>query len=333
MSLLANSVGRFENKHRHGPASTADEVGSWFSHGHDGGHQVVPLDSPKSGGSVVLSSASFPGIKTTIADWGFSTEGTTLVDQQLYCLALPLSGSCMVFDTHFGKIECHKKRGRIIRRNAGTKVVASAGNKMIYLAIPADRLEARARSLFNCELDDSLRFSPGIDLDTHRGGIILSLFSYLLTLHGNSEQAFEHEIVNASFFDYLTTCILSTLPHNYSFGPDASIEYAIPGVVRRAEDWLQAHAHEPVSMEILAREVGCSERALQNAFRNFRDKSPMTVLRDIRLDRAHSDLKLAQATVTDVALKWGFSNLGRFAAQYEAKFHEKPSQTVGRNSS
>jgi AraC-like DNA-binding protein len=35
-----------------------------------------------------------------------------------------------------------------------------------------------------------------------------------------------------------------------------------------------------------------------------------------------------RTTVTDVAHRWGFDHLGRFAASYRARYHTTPSQTL-----
>ena len=90
---------------------------------------------------------------------------------------------------------------------------------------------------------------------------------------------------------------------------------------------MRANANLPIKLQTLANEAGCSERALQNAFKAFRLKTPMNVLRDIRLEKAREDIEHEVGSITDVAFKWGFANIGRFAAQYAAKFGEMPSRT------
>ncbi|NNF77659.1 MAG: helix-turn-helix transcriptional regulator [Rhizobiales bacterium] len=74
--------------------------------------------------------------------------------------------------------------------------------------------------------------------------------------------------------------------------------------------------------------VLCSIRPLHNAFKTFRQKSPMAMLRDVRLEGAHDDLQAGESTITEIAFKWGFSNPGRFSRLYAEKFGCKPSQTL-----
>jgi transcriptional regulator GlxA family with amidase domain len=59
--------------------------------------------------------------------------------------------------------------------------------------------------------------------------------------------------------------------------------------------------------------------------------TPTSLLRDIRLDRARDDLKRAEpsmTTVGEIARRWGFAHLGRFAGRYRARFGVDPSDTL-----
>jgi AraC-like DNA-binding protein len=53
-------------------------------------------------------------------------------------------------------------------------------------------------------------------------------------------------------------------------------------------------------------------------------------LRALRLELARKDLAQDGATVTSVAVACGFGSLGRFAADYKARFGESPSETLRR---
>ena len=54
----------------------------------------------------------------------------------------------------------------------------------------------------------------------------------------------------------------------------------------------------------------------------------MRYLQQCRLERARADLLDARASVTETAYRWGFGNLGDFAARYRERFGEKPSETL-----
>ena len=48
----------------------------------------------------------------------------------------------------------------------------------------------------------------------------------------------------------------------------------------------------------------------------------------LRLLRAHQSLLAGEGSVTDVALKWGFTHFGRFSISYREKFGFSPRDTL-----
>jgi transcriptional regulator GlxA family with amidase domain len=59
----------------------------------------------------------------------------------------------------------------------------------------------------------------------------------------------------------------------------------------------------------------------------------MAYVREVRLRRAHQSLLESDPSTTSVASvahRWGFSNLGRFAAAHTARYDEPPAATLRR---
>lgn len=102
--------------------------------------------------------------------------------------------------------------------------------------------------------------------------------------------------------------------------------------VRRACDYIRAHAAEPISLSELAARLGVGLRALQLAFRREVGCSPREYLMTCRLEVARSRLLAANegATVTQIALECGFSDMTVFSRRYREQFGEKPSETLRR---
>jgi AraC-like DNA-binding protein len=74
-----------------------------------------------------------------------------------------------------------------------------------------------------------------------------------------------------------------------------------------------------------------SERTLQYAFREILGMSPITYLKRLRLHRARKDLRHSVdtgASVTEIAMRWGFWHLGEFSRDYKDCFSELPSETL-----
>ena len=99
-------------------------------------------------------------------------------------------------------------------------------------------------------------------------------------------------------------------------------------VVSRAEDALAEAIDTPIYVADLCKAAGVSERTLRNAFQSLYSVSPIRLLHLRRLHQVRRALRDdAQASVTEVALRFGFGNLGRFAVEYRQLFGESPSHT------
>ena len=93
--------------------------------------------------------------------------------------------------------------------------------------------------------------------------------------------------------------------------------------------FIQANAANPIAVADLTGASQVSMRTLFQHFRDFVGVPPMRYLRDVRLDRAREELARG-GTVTEAALRCGFSHLGRFAGAYRRRFGESPPETASR---
>lgn len=105
-----------------------------------------------------------------------------------------------------------------------------------------------------------------------------------------------------------------------------------PRFVKQAEDYLRQHARDAPTLTEVATAVGVSVRALTQAFRSFRNQSPIGHLRELRLQGIRAELMAAPqgATVSSIVSGWGYVNQGIFAKAYAQRFGELPSQSLRR---
>jgi transcriptional regulator GlxA family with amidase domain len=92
-----------------------------------------------------------------------------------------------------------------------------------------------------------------------------------------------------------------------------------------------ADLSQPRSTAKLARYTGVSVRTLQNISWRVSGQSVMRYVRQRRLELAHQMLTDAtpdHTTVTHIAFRCGFYELGRFAVAYRHKFGRSPSTTL-----
>jgi transcriptional regulator GlxA family with amidase domain len=104
-------------------------------------------------------------------------------------------------------------------------------------------------------------------------------------------------------------------------------------LVQQAEALALASLDEPLHVSALCHVIGVSERTLRKAFHRMHGVPPCRHLRMLRLSNARRALLSADGTlakVTEIAMSFGFAELGRFSVEYKKAFGESPSQTLCR---
>lgn len=102
-------------------------------------------------------------------------------------------------------------------------------------------------------------------------------------------------------------------------------------MLRRIEEYICANLDKAITRDKLADTAGLSIRSLNRAFQKRYGSGPMAFLRQRRLDACFTILTGSEpeaTTVTDVAMSYGFSNLGDFAMVYKKAFGESPSTSL-----
>jgi AraC family ethanolamine operon transcriptional activator len=128
------------------------------------------------------------------------------------------------------------------------------------------------------------------------------------------------------------TQILGTVLSAVVAEPVRELESRRVSVAAMAETYLRDNLLGRIAIADVAAAVGVSERALHAGFHERFGVSPAAYLKALRLSGARRELCLASSTrtVTEIALRWGFTHLGRFATDYRAHFGELPSETRSR---
>jgi AraC-like DNA-binding protein len=181
--------------------------------------------------------------------------------------------------------------------------------------------------------------SEPVQLTGHRpisaaAGRRLSAFIDYLRDHVLSDPAAcASPLVTSSVAAHLAAAVLAALPSNAELDPAATDrrDAAKPVLLRRAIAFIEENAHKDIMLSDIAEHVYVTPRTLQYMFRQHLDCTPMDYLRRARLHRAHHDLlsgTRASTTVTQVANRWGFAHIGRFAAYYREIYGRSPHDTL-----
>jgi AraC-like DNA-binding protein len=156
---------------------------------------------------------------------------------------------------------------------------------------------------------------------------------HLHRLFADPEPLVSSPLILATAMEAATLSALAAFPNSAN---SSSYYVGMRGVasasIRRAVAFVDDHAHDPITMSDIAVAAGIEPRGLQVGFGRYLDTTPTGYLRRVRMERAHRDLLLADPaagdTVCDIARRWGFVHVGRFAVQYRKIYGRSPSQTL-----
>jgi AraC-like DNA-binding protein len=97
--------------------------------------------------------------------------------------------------------------------------------------------------------------------------------------------------------------------------------------VRRAIDWIRAHANEPIRTESLADIAAMSVPAFHRHFKAATAMTPLQFQKALRLQEARR-LLLADSDVTATAFAVGYESASQFSREYSRMFGIPPSRTA-----
>jgi transcriptional regulator GlxA family with amidase domain len=126
--------------------------------------------------------------------------------------------------------------------------------------------------------------------------------------------------------------LLEAYPHSLQRMRDnAGADGAAPTAVRRANAFIELNADRDIGLAEIAEAARLSVRGLQAAYHRHNLGSPMRQLKEARLRRARTELRMAnpgETTASAVAGRWGFTNMGRFATDYRRTFGTTPGRDL-----
>lgn len=207
-------------------------------------------------------------------------------------------------------------------------LVASAGMVITALSVDADALRQLATQLEGPAVQ--LPTLPTLlDATPEAMEKIRTLMHAALALAQAGASACAHAAARRMLVLSLTDAMLACIGTR-AVAPLPASAASRRRIVTRARHYMQAHAHEVIAVPDLCQAIGTSRRALQYAFEDVMQISPVTYLRALRLNQVRLELRRPDAApVGDVAARWGFWHPSRFAADYRAMFGELPSATRG----
>ncbi|HJW23801.1 MAG TPA: AraC family transcriptional regulator [Rhodocyclaceae bacterium] len=249
-----------------------------------------------------------------------------------YLVQIPLKGSDAL---RAGGSEAVSHRGcaTVHSPHHHLRMCWSADCRKLVVRVDRQALERHALSLSGRPLRGALEFDLLMDTRAGPGASWARLAGGLFKELQRTPSILDSPLVAAQFEQMLMTSLLDWQPNSHLRASAERAADPCPRYVRLVEEHIDANCHLPITVDDLFAVSGVSSRSLFAAFRKHRGVSPMQHVRNVRMLRVRAELSTpSRATsVTETATRWGFLELGRFAADYRKRFGESPSDTLKRS--
>lgn len=208
----------------------------------------------------------------------------------------------------------------------------SADWSQLIFRLDRSVVERRLEAILGHALEQPLVFQRRFGLDKGAGRILAFQARTMLADLSGPDSLLARGHATQETERLLIAALLHSEQHNYSRELREPGRRSLPRHLRRARNFIVEHLDQDITVEILAMETGVSGRTLYRGFHDFLGTTPSTYLRELRLDAAHQSLLEAgpESKITDIALRYRFNHLGRFAADYRTRFGEYPTETLRR---
>ncbi|HZR90216.1 MAG TPA: AraC family transcriptional regulator [Bradyrhizobium sp.] len=212
-----------------------------------------------------------------------------------------------------------------------TSVMFEPGFEQLILRIRAGALENALTTLLGAKPRGTLVFDPTAPPKHPTAQLLRELITFLAN-QLNSTAAQLPKPMLLELEQALIVTFLSAHRHNFTEVLESAATEPAPLVVRLAEEYVEANWARAITIEELASQTNTSIRSLYAAFKKHRGYSPMRFAKTVRLRRARQMLLEGnpRTSVSQIAFRCGFGNLGHFARDFRQMFGELPSEVFAR---
>jgi AraC-like DNA-binding protein len=270
----------------------------------------------------------------TLGDMQFGTDVKIRFGEHgAYHVDLPIAGSLAWRQGRSAPLQATTRTAAVFQPVGDAHLEKWDGDcRVLAVKIGRAALENELARLLDSPVRSPVTLAPTIDITCGRGASWLRLVRLIAVDAAQPQGLIHHPLVGARLQEALITGLLGAADHPYRDRLERpSPATAAPGAIRRVVEAMRAHPEKAFTVADLADIAGVSVRSLQGSFRRNVGMPPMTYLRQLRLARVHEYLQQgdpATHTVTEIAYRYGFTHMGRFAAEYRARYGVAPSKTL-----
>jgi AraC-like DNA-binding protein len=276
-----------------------------------------------------VSGVYLPGTYIGYYQYGAPIVARTHDGRNDYWINLPLEEA--IEATIGGEtLICGRQQGFVASSTLQYVVRTQGSGARVHVQVTQERLNRQLAALLGEPPSEPVVFMPSLDLTRGYGRSVAMHVGLAVSDLENGDALASNPIMNGVFEECITTRLLIAHTNNYSAALRRLERPIAPASVKRAVEYMNAELGSPLGIGDIAAASGVAGRTLFKHFKDSCGASPMRYLRNARFDRVRAALLRAEPadSITAIAMRWGFTHLGRFAVEYRQRYGETPSQTL-----
>ena len=301
-----------------------------FLRGKEFRFDVTPRDAQRL--DVHINGVYLPGVFLGYIQYGSRVTVRATPARDDYWIQLPVRG-CIETTTGHATVACDARRAAVCAPMRENLLRSEAGSARFNVSLTRGAMIRQLTTLLGDVPRRVVEFEPMVDLTSGYGRSLARHLHFGVSELECADSMLWVPSAMACFEELLITGLLLSHPHNYSEALRRLDRPVAPRDVKRAIEYIHANLGEGgVRLTDIVEQSRVPGRTLFKHFRDFTGVSPMRYVSKARLDRVRDALRKAQPgeTVSQIALRCGFTHMGRFSAVYRQRFAETPSSTLAR---
>lgn len=267
-------------------------------------------------------------INTSISYLGFCIPTSSIFDDQddSFLIEMPIYS---FIDTQCEPETCKSKLNfGLISSPTEKNNIKNNNCWKLVIRIDKSALEKNLSTLLGKAIIIPITFDPVIDLKSNK--VWHEAVKYVTNQVIHLEPTLTSQQLLLQLEQLLISVILLSQKHNYSDEFVHKKTDITPKHIKQAEQYIESNFHKDISLNDLADITGVSIASLCQGFKRYNGVPPIKFLRIIRLEKAHKLLLNATPAdnVTNISMKCGFRQPGRFSVYYKKRFGLSPSETI-----
>ena len=250
--------------------------------------------------------------------------------KDFFMIQIPLEGTAEVrVDNQH--IYCSPNQAVMLSPTLGTTMRFHKNVQHLNIRIEKDELESYLEQQIQRCLPRPLEFAPEFSLEGARVTEMLSFMSFIALHLNDACSIYQNPVIKKRLSEVLLNMFLWNIEHNYTDELHRMDQLLRPAYVKKALEFIHENANGAIAPTDIARSVNTSQRSLYAGFRKYLNSTPMSYLRNIRLEKVREVLlsnKSGNKSVAQVAFDHGFTHMGHFSENYKSRFGELPSHTL-----